>query len=271
MPEHTQEAQDQDIDTALADLDSMGDVRDDEIEEIDAAAIEEIEEVEEEQNDSEETQEAGADDDADDDADETQEAGTDDTVSDEDLADLEMQIDKEEAYASQTSADIDTEPQGTVAKKPKKAAGGGGTRASVDIDSLDAKHFVLKGDPASMDQTQIDQAKADVLKSKPAQKKVAEKFVNTFQSMAAGKAPSKYVVQAMEHLDAAGGTTDTAALVAAFKASGLGDGTARSQTGQIMVLFPVLGIAKRSGKTLTACDDSNVAAYVRTFFKTPAS
>jgi len=58
-------------------------------------------------------------------------------------------------------------------------------------------------------------------------------------------------------------TITSADIVAAYKASGLKEGTARSQSGQIMVLFDALGIAKRNGKSLTLDADSNAVTYLR--------
>ncbi len=55
----------------------------------------------------------------------------------------------------------------------------------------------------------------------------------------------------------------SADLIACYKAAGLGDGTARSQTGQIMALFAAVKIADRIGQTLTLRADSTLATKIR--------
>src|SRR5262249_20806810 len=101
-------------------------------------------------------------------------------------------------------------------------------------------------------------------------KKIADKFDNVLTELAAGKAPSVYTMACFRHLHAHGTATQTD-LVAALKATkvkndkiakGSGtysDGTARSQAGQIMELFRVLGVANRERQTLTLRSDSLIA------------
>lgn len=57
-------------------------------------------------------------------------------------------------------------------------------------------------------------------------------------------------------------TVISADVVGAYKASDLGEGTARSQSGQIMHLFATVGIADRSGQSLTLKGDSTIAERI---------
>ncbi|MTH61133.1 hypothetical protein [Paracoccus litorisediminis] len=165
-----------------------------------------------------------------------------------------------EAYQSQVSesdtaldgAALPVATKGTT-KKPRAAATG--TRAprkERDVSVLPDETFVLYpgADPA--------QSKATVLAEKPAQIKVAEKWENLLTSLAAGAKPSCYIVTTMQLLNVKGTITSTD-LVAAMKAEGAGDGTARSQAGQMMALFPLMGIGLRTGQTLALRQDSVVA------------
>lgn len=259
-----------DIEASLADLDNLEqqaqaatDEDLDEIEEIvgdddlDAQASEEdaVEEPDEADNKDEQVE-----------ASEAEPEVSDDEVNQDDLVDLELAIDKSEAYANQESTAIETVNSGEVTSgKGAKSKGTKRTTAPAtpkDLSSVDADFFVLIDTPATLDQDEKDRCKKNVIAARPSQKKVAEKFDNVFLAMAAGKAPSKYVMTAAQHL-AANPTTDSAGLIAAFRASGVADGTARSQAGQMMALFPVLGIAKRSGKTLAAINESRIAAYLK--------
>lgn len=99
---------------------------------------------------------------------------------------------------------------------------------------------------------------AETLKLRPAQVKVAEKFDNLFQAIELGNKPSRYVVTGYTLLKA-NGTMTSADLIGAMKAEGLGDGTARSQTGQVLALFAAVGIANRAGQVLTLRADSTIA------------
>ncbi|MDE4297166.1 hypothetical protein PXK56_18435 [Phaeobacter gallaeciensis] len=195
-------------------------------------------------------------------------ANADAIVSEDELDELEMEVDKAEAYASQESAAVGASADGSIKKEgtttPKKS---GAPRASTprtprDMASVPAEHFVLTGDATAMSDEDKSASKAAVMAATPGQKKVAEKFENVFQSMAAGRAPSKYTMTAFAALDASG-TATSAEIIAAFKTSGVGEGTARSQCGQMMALFPVLGVAERDGKSLKLKADSNIAAYLR--------
>lgn len=178
-------------------------------------------------------------------------------LNDGELDALELAVDKGETYASQESAVIGATESGEVKKKRTSAP-----RTPRDLNSVDAKHFVLFGDVSKTSDADKEACKNAAMASVPTQVKVAEKFENVFGAMSVGKAPSKYVMTAFGALDVKKEITSSE-IIAAFKTSGVGEGTARSQTGQIMALLPVLGIAERDGKTLRLNEDSNVAAYLR--------
>lgn len=194
-------------------------------------------------------------------------------LSDDDLDELELTVQKEEAkaeiYEAQEGAQIGATEDGSISSEGTVKRGGkaGAKRASTprtarDLNAVDDAHFVLSGDVSAMSDEDKSSAKTGAIAAKPTQKKVAEKFENVFLSMQDGRAPSKYVLTAFGCLNA-NTTMSSADLIAAFKTSGVGDGTARSQSGQIMALFPVLGVAERDGKTLKLKDDSNIAEYLR--------
>lgn len=107
------------------------------------------------------------------------------------------------------------------------------------------------------------QAKADVLANPPKQVKIVEKWDNLFVSLHAGVKPSKFTVTGF-HLLKVKGTMTTTDLVSVMRAEGLSEGTARSQTGQIMALFALVGIAHRAGQTLTLRTDSVIAHKLTT-------
>lgn len=179
----------------------------------------------------------------------------DDEELDEDLlADLEATVARAEVYAAQ-EATIDPTPVPTTApSKParqKKAVVASTPRLPrKSLGDLDESVFeIVIGAPVN---------KAAVIAARPSQVKVAEKFDNLFLALAAGKEPSSYVTTALKVLTKTG-TMTSADLIAAYKADDLSDGTARSQTGQIMELFNVVGIALRSGQSLTLRQDSSVA------------
>lgn len=180
------------------------------------------------------------------------------------LADLESTTARAEVYASQESSAVVADPTAAApakaARKPRaaKAASAGVPRVKrVDLNALPNDVFQLR-DGDAIDDT----AKAVTLSKRPAQVKVAEKFDNLFQSIAANKLPSRYVVTAINLLSKNGSMT-SADLNAAFIGEGLGKGTASSQTGQIVALFSAVGIANRSGQSLTACQDSAVAKKLK--------
>lgn len=190
-------------------------------------------------------------------------------LDDEVLTDLDLAITRAEVYNSQESAPIATpeEQEEIKAKATKQRASrssgaSAAPRAPRDLSSVPAEFFVLTGDVAAMDEGTKEGAKTTVIGKKPTQKKVAEKFENLFIALSAGKAPSTYVMTAFKLLDEKK-TITSGDLVGAYKAIGLREGTARSQTGQIMNLFSTVKIADRTGQMLKLRDDSNIAERLR--------
>lgn len=183
----------------------------------------------------------------------------DDEVPEDLLNDLETKLAREEIYTAQTSdtsintATVTAPPAGSTkpprtAKTPRAPSTPRAPRT--DLSALDDAVFeITKGQPAN---------KAAVIASKPLQVKIGEKFENLFLAIASGKLPSHYTVIAFNKLCETG-TMTSADLVGAYRAAGLKDGTARSQAGQLMELFKVVGIAHRAGQALTLRADSVVA------------
>lgn len=192
------------------------------------------------------------------------EAADDEELADDELADLELAVDRAEAYEAQDAEEDEVKTQPVNPKRRKSSSGSSAASKSKtprDMASVEAKHFVLQADVSKMSEKQMEDCKTSVIATTPKQKKVADKFENLFISMQRGVAPSKYVVAAYDLLKAKGSMT-TADLIAHFKSTGLGEGTARSQSGQIKVLFQVTGIANLSGKELTLTKGSNIAKYL---------
>lgn len=208
------------------------------------------------------------------DEDEAIEEIVEDEVTDDDLRDLELREEREQVYQEQES-EADANPAAvkeaqTDEKKraagKKRAQGSSGKSASTpraprDLSSIAAEFFVLEGDVSAMSDADKEAAKTATMALKPTQKKIAEKFENLFQALSVGKLPSVYVVQAFKLLDQKEVVTSSD-IVASFKMT-YKQGTAMSQTGQIMNLFHAVKIATRSGQTLTLNKDSVVAQRLR--------
>lgn len=187
----------------------------------------------------------------------------------------------DEAYKDQpvTASDVVAPPSpalpAVAAKAPEaaeKVAKERKTRVAKtrDLSALAPSTFVLTNDPDfDRTETDLDLIKTNVLARRPAQKKIADKFDNLFQSIAAGSKPSVYVMACFAVL-AAKKTITQSDLVVALKATsskkgaGYSEGTARSQAGQIMVLFDLVGIATRVKQSLTLNPMSRVANVLKT-------
>ncbi len=195
-------------------------------------------------------------------------------LASEELADLDLALAKNELYGEQKSASVATTelpaPTAAKAKGQRKAAATGVTRTPRDISKVADEFFVLTGDPATMSADDLKAARDATMALMPAQVKVAEKFDNLFTALSVGKEPSVYVMVAFKLLDSKGSMT-SADIVGAYKASGLGEGTARSQSGQIMNLFATVKIADRSGQTLTLRSDSKLSERLRSLSAPAAS
>lgn len=187
-------------------------------------------------------------------------------LTDDEEAILTAEIAKQEAYESAEPdevGDIATlEPAVSpapaeikIAKTPRtpRAAKTGGTRVR-NLDDVAPEHFVLTTDYAG----DLDANKKLVISTRPSQIKVADKFDNIFLSLANKTLPSAFVTIQFKFL-AEHESTTTKELVALLQTSGYKEGTARAQVGQITTLFPILGIASRTGSTLRLKEDSQIA------------
>jgi hypothetical protein len=203
-------------------------------------------------------------------------AATEETVLDDETADaieaeMDLQDTRGELYATQEADETDLEAQpepAAPAKAPRAPKAAKPRVARISVDSLPVDAFVLTTDiPADLDAN-----KAAVIRACPAQKKVQEKFENLLVSIHQGKAPSTYIMDCFRALEAKGGQITSLDLVAALKGTSLkngsktySEGTARSQVGQIMALFPALKIATRAGNQLTLNPDSLLVEALRGF------
>ena len=197
-------------------------------------------------------------------------------LDEEEIRKMEAHIERQEAYEEQevttAPAPVAAATTQTVVKPAKTPRAPAAPRVARDLNSVDAKHFVLEG-ALPTDQGLLDAAKTDTLKLMPVQKKIAEKFENLFTSIAAGRKPSTFVVMAFKLLDSKG-TLSSTDLVAAYKTvgamnenEGYNEGTARSQAGQIMNLFDTVKIATRTKQELALNKNSNIAAALRTILQ----
>lgn len=188
--------------------------------------------------------------------------GADDQELDDDaLAVLEETVARAESYQTQTSdANIDpAKPAPKKAEKKERKPKAAGTPRVARQDLADLPYDVFQlNDGDTIDSV----SKSTTIARRPSQVKIAEKFDNLFQAIAAGKEPSRYVVLAFKLFDQRM-TITSADIMGAYKAAGLGDGTASSQTGQVMALFATAGIALRSGQALTLLPGSTVARKLR--------
>ena len=165
-------------------------------------------------------------------------------------SEVEVAADEDEIEASPEAV----APAARTTRAPKAPKAPAAPRASKDISTLPAERFVLSGTLPS----DLEANKASVLASRPTQVKIAEKFDNVISSLAAGRKPSGYVMKCFAVLQARGEVT-SGDLVAALQTE-YSVGTSRSQAGQMMELFNVLGIAVRTKQSLKLIPDSTYAA-----------
>jgi hypothetical protein len=175
-----------------------------------------------------------------------------------DSDEIELEIALTSAEIAEESAVKDVSPAPVKVSKRKSEPSEPVVRKQRSLEELDAKFFVLTHDePADLEANKIA-----VMARKPGQKKVQEKFENVLLSLAVDKKPSIYVMQAFAALVKTGEITSND-LVKALTAHGMNESTARSQSGQIMSLFPALAIADRDGRTLKMRDDSLLVSALK--------
>lgn len=191
-------------------------------------------------------------------------------IDDDTLMELDHKLGVQESYQNQPAGTSpEAAPKAAKPKKEKKAsATPAPTRVPRDIASVPADFFVLTGDVSAMSDDDKEAAKLATLALKPSQKKVAEKFENLFAALSVGKQPSTYTMIAFNLLNTLGTMTSTD-LVSTYKTTPtgkgdmMGEGTARSQAGQLMNLFAAVKIADRNGQTLVIRSDSLLAERLR--------
>lgn len=186
------------------------------------------------------------------------------------LSSLDAAIEKQENYQLQAATNVVTVgAEAPVAKvKSKTSRVASKPRIVRDLSAVPAEFFVTIGDASGLNSATSEACKTAMLAAKPTQVKIAEKFENLFTSLAAGRAPYKYTMTAFAALSVTG-SMSSADLIAAFRAQGVGDGTARSQAGQLMHLFAVVGVADRLKHTLTLRADSTIAQRLRDLTTVP--
>jgi hypothetical protein len=198
----------------------------------------------------------------------TEVSAMDGALADDLLRDLDIGLEVIEGYEATEAGDTvdpDAAKAAKKADKPAKAAKApkekkeGAVRTPRDVSTVAPEFFALTEPAADAD---LEAIKSATMALKPTQKKIAEKFDNLFTSLSVNKAPSTYVMIAFGLLDEKKSVTSTD-IVAAYKAADLGEGTARSQSGQIMNLFATVGIATRAGQVLTLNADSKIAQRIR--------
>jgi hypothetical protein len=152
------------------------------------------------------------------------------------------------------------------AKREKKAATTTEKKEKIErnVNALPPEAFQL------VEEIPADAAhKAIMIAKRPSQKKIGEKFDQMICALHAGRKPSVYIMDLFAILDEKK-TVTSLELIAALKAKSrtdgtktYDDGTARSQVGQIMVLFHVLNIASRANQTLHLVENSTFARKLR--------
>ncbi|MBO6507381.1 MAG: hypothetical protein JJ979_02660, partial [Roseibium sp.] len=184
------------------------------------------------------------------------------------LEDLELSdegnaaIDRLEAYDDQEETDdMDIDEVKTREKAPpkKKRAAGTGRSRSVDLSKINAEIFVLDTDKEPED---LDANRSDVIARRPSQVKIAQKFDGLFNALATNGKVERYVDIAIRFMIEKGAFTSVD--LKNHYLDFVKPGTASSQAGQIMTLFPAAGIAERDGKNLKLRDNSKVVERLKT-------
>jgi len=194
-------------------------------------------------------------------------------ASPDELSKLTQAIEQEKIYESQKPtmplAELKAVATTVLGKKKKNGKARAG-RVARSLEAVPAEFFVLTGNPSDLSETELQENKKAVMALKPLQVKIAEKFENLFTAISAGQTPSRYTQMAYAYLyDHKQATTTD--LVVMFMKAGLGEGTARSQTGQMMTLLSVVKVADRVGQTLTLRTDSKIAERLNSLTVAPVA
>ncbi|GAL22999.1 hypothetical protein JCM19235_1300 [Vibrio maritimus] len=154
------------------------------------------------------------------------------------------------------------------ATKPKSRANGGvrpSEALKVRLGGVEAVSATLihKPEDATLDADKLQSLIADRLKEiDQAPKKVGEKLVNAYAHLTSGTTLSVYTEMAMTILLEKGELTSQT-LFEAYRARPYSEGTSRSQSGQLMKVLPLMGMATRDGQKLTLIDDSVLAGVFK--------
>ena len=101
-------------------------------------------------------------------------------------------------------------------------------------------------------------------------KKSREKAINLFVSANNEKAPSVYTRMAVSMLESAGEFTQKS-LTDFYLAAGYKIGTARRQAGEMVALFPVVGIVTKDAERGSPCVRQDASTLYQAIVKTPAA
>ena len=101
-------------------------------------------------------------------------------------------------------------------------------------------------------------------------KKSREKAINLFVSAMNEKAPSVYTRMAISLLEAEGQFTQKT-LTDFYLAAGYKIGTARRQAGEMVALFPVVGIVTKDAERGSPCVRQDASTLYQAIIKTPAA
>jgi len=199
-----------------------------------------------------------------------------DNIEEVDVEAAVLEVEKDEAkkkgYKKTKVAKGKTSKKATPKKKAKKDAV---PRMSLETNKASEIIVARLGADAhtqfNLDATK--KPKADTLKKVMAStletidgldKKTREKAINLFTSLAAGKKPSVYTVVALNVINREGKFTQKE-LTDHFLGMGYKIGTARRQAGEMVALFPAVGIATREaerGSPVVFNPDSAIAQRV---------
>lgn len=190
-------------------------------------------------------------------------------VNDEDLDYIEAQEAAQEAQEASISDDTPEVVETTTEEAPssaqkqskqKRKAASVGKRIRTPVSDIDAGNFVM------FDTDDPDDAKQALLnvRNNLNQRKVVEKLDNVIQARAGNGKPSVYVLECYRALKKNGSITTktlaSALMASTVKAGGYSQGTANAQAGQIMKLFPLLGITRRGSNGEQTLDPDSIFA-----------
>lgn len=171
---------------------------------------------------------------------------SDNDLADDAAADIASEEAKGAAYADQES-EVDISGDDSKTAKPGKKGGTPRVPKQSFEDAIKAMHAE---EPLTFDAETgpLDDAAVDALIAGVHQVKVREKVVNLLQGVLKGGGISTYTQIALEVMKAAyleGKPVTSADFRKAYEAKGYKSGTVGAQTGQMMVMFDALEMAKR--------------------------